>query len=35
MELANQSDEAILAVANPVMDNPMQGSTDVFEAINH
>jgi hypothetical protein len=29
MELANKSDEEILAVANPIMDNLMEGSTEI------
>ncbi len=32
MKLARQSDDAILAVANPIMDNLMQASTDVDHA---
>lgn len=29
MELAKKSDEEILAVANPIMDNLMEGSTEI------
>lgn len=29
MELAKRSDEEILAVANPIMDNLMEGSTEI------
>lgn len=29
MDLANKSDEEILAVANPIMDNLMSGSTEI------
>ena len=32
MELAKQSDEEILAVANPLMDNLMEGSTEINHA---
>ena len=32
MELAQKSDEAILAVANPIMDNLMEGSTEINHA---
>lgn len=32
MELAQQSDEQILAVANPLMDNLMQGSREIDHA---
>ena len=32
MELAKKTDEEILAVANPIMDNLMQASTDVDHA---
>ena len=29
MELVNKSDEEILAIANPIMDNLMEGSTEI------
>jgi hypothetical protein len=29
MELANKSDEGILKIANPIMDNLMEGSTEI------
>jgi hypothetical protein len=29
MELANKSDEKILEIANPIMDNLMEGSTEI------
>jgi hypothetical protein len=29
MELANKTDEEILSVANPIMDNLMEGSTEI------
>jgi hypothetical protein len=29
MELANKSDEEILEIANPIMDNLMEGSTEI------
>lgn len=29
MELANKSDEEILKIANPIMDNLMEGSTEI------
>lgn len=29
MELASRSDEEILAIANPIMDNLMEGSTEI------
>lgn len=32
MELAKKSDEDILAVANPIMDNLMEGSTEINHA---
>ena len=32
VELAKQSDEEILAVANPLMDNLMEGSTEINHA---
>lgn len=32
MELAQKSDEDILAVANPIMDNLMEGSTEINHA---
>ena len=32
MELASRSDEEILAIANPIMDNLMEGSTEINHA---
>ncbi len=32
MELAKQSDQAILAIVEPIMDNLMQGSTEIDHA---
>lgn len=32
MELAKKSDEEILAVANPIMDNLIEGSTEINHA---